>query len=259
MWVKGIASGLDKRQCTVQLTIFADGGIRVKPMVIFRGQGKRISLHEQLKYDKRVFVRFQINAWCDENIMKWWIRHCWKPYLQDETLLILDVHTAQKTEDIKSLLTECDTIPVFVPPGCTSLVQPLDVSFNAPFKKLVENAAMQHMQDNLERYMNGKFTASERCIMLTKWIGEAWETLSQNKEIAVRSFKKCGISVATDGSEDFEINIEGLEDYVAPASPVDEIESDDPFGDLSFDSEDSLIDSQSDDAWISDIEHASEL
>lgn len=40
VWVRGGASGLDKRQCTVQLTIFADGVARVKPLLIFRGKGK---------------------------------------------------------------------------------------------------------------------------------------------------------------------------------------------------------------------------
>ena len=99
---------------------------------------------------------------------------------------------------------------------------------------------MQHMQEKLERYVSGKFSASERHIMLTKWIGEAWEILSQNKEMAICSFKKCGISTAADGSEDFEINIEGLDNYVAPIfdSLVDGTESDDDqFGDLSFESE----------------------
>ena len=36
VWVRGAASGLEKRQCTVQLTIFTDGEPRVKPLSIFR-------------------------------------------------------------------------------------------------------------------------------------------------------------------------------------------------------------------------------
>ena len=40
VWVRGGASGLGKRQCTAQLTIFADGIPRVKPLLIFRGKGK---------------------------------------------------------------------------------------------------------------------------------------------------------------------------------------------------------------------------
>ncbi len=40
VWVRGGQSGLYKRQCTVQLTTFADREPRVKPFVIFRGREK---------------------------------------------------------------------------------------------------------------------------------------------------------------------------------------------------------------------------
>ena len=114
---------------------------------------------------------------------------------------------------LRALNQLCNTTPVYVPPGCTSLVQPLEV-VNAPFKWKIETCAMQHVQDNLEQYLNGKFTASERRVLLTGWIGQAWEDISSNKEMIVRSFKKCGISVAADGSEDSEIHIEGLESWL---------------------------------------------
>ena len=39
IWCASGSSGLEKRQCTVQLTIFADGVSRVRPLVIFRGKG----------------------------------------------------------------------------------------------------------------------------------------------------------------------------------------------------------------------------
>ena len=78
VWVRGGGSGLDKRQCTAQLTIFVDGEPRVKPLLIFRGKGKRISLKEQLQYDRRVTVRFQPNAWCDQAVMEYWVKNCWK-------------------------------------------------------------------------------------------------------------------------------------------------------------------------------------
>ena len=159
--------------------------------------------------------------------------------MKEEAMLVLDVHKAQMTESIKSaLLSNCNTTPVYVPPGCTSLVQPLDVVVNAPFKKKIETCAMQHVQENLEQYLNGKFTASERRVLLTGWIGQAWEEISSNKEMIVRSFKKCGISVAADGSEDSEIHIEGLEDYIIEADSSSEEDSlfadsdTDPFADL---------------------------
>ena len=49
-----------------------------------------------------------------------------------------------------------------------------------------------------------------------KWVGQAWEELSQDRAIALRAFKKCGISTAADGSEGDEINLTGLEQYRAP-------------------------------------------
>ena len=48
IWVKGGASGLEKRQCTVQITLFADGKTQVKAMVIFCGKGKRIAFREKV-------------------------------------------------------------------------------------------------------------------------------------------------------------------------------------------------------------------
>ena len=77
---------------------FADGEPRVKPLLIFRGKGKRIGLQEQLQYDRRVSVQFQSNAWCDEVIMEWWAKNSWKPHVKEESLLVLDLHKAQKTD-----------------------------------------------------------------------------------------------------------------------------------------------------------------
>ncbi len=121
--------------------------------------------------------------------------------------------------------------------GCTSLVQPLDVSFNKPFKVAVERLSTKHMQDNLDAYQNGNINASARRVLFTKWVGEAWEEISRNKEMVIRSFKKTGIAIAADRSEDNEINIEGLTGYTIESEEDDELDSDDsseddPFADM---------------------------
>ena len=49
----------------------------------------------------------------------------------------------------------------------------------------------------------------------------------------VRAFRKCGISVAADDSEDFDVQKEGLDDYeVKLYYPVTEDDEADPFADL---------------------------
>ena len=74
-------------------------------------------------------------------------------------------------------------------------------------------------------YTKGKLTASDRRVLLTKWVGRAWQEVSQNKDVIIRSFKKCGTSLDLSGSENNEINIEGILDYMMP-SP-DEVLKDD--------------------------------
>ena len=53
---------------------------------------------------------------------------------------------------------------------------------------------------------------------MTKWVGEAWSKVGKTKYVLsiIRSFKKCGLSVGLDGSENDEVNIESLREYQMP-------------------------------------------
>ena len=48
---------------------------------------------------------------------------------------------------------------------------------------------------------------------MTKWVGEAWSKVGKMKDSIIRSFKKCGLSVALDESENGEVNIDVLPEY----------------------------------------------
>ena len=114
-------------------------------------------------------------------------------------------------------------------PGTTSLVQPLDVSVNSEFKSIVERLQNQHMHSNVSLYIEGKITASQRRVLITKWVGQAWAEVCANKDMIYRAFQKC-ISVPIDGSKDSLINIKGLTAYkVDPVEPegLFELDSDD--------------------------------
>ena len=152
-------------------------------------------------------------------------------------MLVLDQYKVQKTLSVQTMLKdECNTITVLVLPGCISLVQPLNVVFNSPFKQAVDTLATSHMEAHVSDYLHGNFTAGERRILLTKWLGQAWEEVSTDKDAVVRGFKKCKISVAVNGAEDDEINIKGFENY--------KVESDDdPFA--TSDDSDSSTDNDS--------------
>ena len=85
-------------------------------MVIFRGKGLGITKVEKDKWDKRIHVRFQPVAWCNEEIMIDWTRTQWGNYLTNPPtpgstgkVLIADVHRAQQTENVKTLLARTKT------------------------------------------------------------------------------------------------------------------------------------------------------
>ena len=87
--------------------------------------------------------------------------------------LVLDVYRAQKTKEIQDLLeTECNTSIMYMPGGCISLVQPVDVSFNKPFKSA---EATKHMQENLDSCVHGRIhvNASAQRVLITKRVSQA--------------------------------------------------------------------------------------
>ena len=179
VWAQSGQSGLDKRQATVQLTVFADGVDRVRPTAIFRGKVLRITAKEKQSYDRRVKVMYQEKAWCEEILEEWisteWANPFKNPIGQnsDRKILIDDVHRAQQTNSVKELSKKHKTSLVNVPPGCTSRVQVVDVLIKKPFKDEVHSLFEDHLDKNLDQYVAGKINESQRRVLMTKWVGEA--------------------------------------------------------------------------------------
>ena len=72
VWISQPGSGLDKRQCTLQVC-FRPTGKQPRLAVIFRGTGKRITEAEKAASDPDVDVYFQENAWADTAFSVDWV------------------------------------------------------------------------------------------------------------------------------------------------------------------------------------------
>ena len=70
------------------------------------------------------------------------------------------------------------------------------------------------MEESLEDYVSGIISASQKRILLTKWCGEAWESISRSS--IVRGFKKFGLSTNVDSSDNQEVHVEKIPDYQMP-------------------------------------------
>ena len=130
-----------------------------------------------------------------------------------------------------------------IPGGLTSHLQPADVSWNKPFKTAYRDLYNCWMASREHSYTKaGNMKAPDKVTCL-KWVKKAWDSVKS--DVIINSFKVCGISVATDGSEDGlihclkpgEVAAEAASDMARLTSALQNSEEsdDDPFSGLDSD------------------------
>ncbi|CAB1119997.1 unnamed protein product [Ectocarpus sp. CCAP 1310/34] len=152
--------------------IFGPGETTLRISVIFRGTGKRISPVEKAAYHKDVDVFFQENAWGDQKFCMEWAKRSYRQGL-------------------------------------------MRGRGGGRFIKVEAGRQMDmwlEQSDNLERWETAALTASDRQVLITRWIGAALARLNSQQAFRFRVFEKCGMAMTVDGSGDDRITLEGSED-----------------------------------------------
>ncbi|RFU28389.1 hypothetical protein B7463_g7932, partial [Scytalidium lignicola] len=208
-------SGWNKRQATLILYIYADGIQRIKPKLIFHGiagDSGQIFNKEKHLYHPGVTVEFNLTAYNNEGLFMQWIdEELILTANQTDTLLVMDVATFHKTDLILERLKSANITTALIPPGCTSLLQPLDTAVNGPFKQWLREASDEYMESIESTDPNFKWSTSDKRIMTTHIVAKAAQRLEQEKkEMVVQSFIQCGISIRPDGSEDSQIKVKDI-------------------------------------------------
>lgn len=78
-----------------------------------------------------------------------------------------------------------------IPGGCTSVLQPLDVCLNKPFKTKMCELWTDWMINGEKEFTAGGNLKRPSYSVIVGWIKEAWDSVST--DIVCHSFKKCGI------------------------------------------------------------------
>ena len=113
------------------LAISSDGR-KLPPMIIFKRKNPPTNL-----LSKHVVVEAQTNAWITEGLMKNRLEKIWKKINLPPNivkLLLLDHCSSHLKDSVAKTVKENGDID-FIPPGTTSLLQPLDLMINKPFKE----------------------------------------------------------------------------------------------------------------------------
>ncbi|KAF8419179.1 hypothetical protein EV426DRAFT_538929, partial [Tirmania nivea] len=118
---------------------------------------------------------FNDTVYCNEGITLSWINHdlipafCPGPRLL--ALYIVFLHTSDK---VRVLLKSHDITYSYILPGCTGLVQLLDITVNKLFKAILWEVVDEEVP---QKQLTDEFSVGDRCICMVKCVAEAWDIL----------------------------------------------------------------------------------
>ena len=152
-------------------------------------------------------------------ISKVWNRRHGVVMKKRKSMLVWDMFRGHLTENVKKTAQKMDTTLAVIPGGLTSLLQPLDVCLNKPFKDRLRKMWIEWMASGDVKTTKADNLMKPHIELVSKWVKDAWDTIPE--DIIRRSFLKCSISNSMDGEQD-----EAL--FEKADSEVPENEVDDP-------------------------------
>ena len=139
-----------------------------------------------------------------------------------EKVYFCDNLDCQIQEQFLNLLKTVNCFRWLLPSQSTSETQPVDAGLGRLVKLHIaqEFESWLEIDENLELWENGKLSASEKRILVTKFVGSAWDKIFlSGKYKPTCYFQKTGCMLTLDGSEDDLVNIEGCPEYKPPKAP----------------------------------------
>ena len=174
IWVK--TTGHEKQRFTVVLACLADG-TKLPPMVIF----KRKTLPKK-KFPKGVLVHVQENGWMDDKGCINWIKKIWERcpggLLNRKSLLIWDMFKSHLCENVKATIKRINTDIAVIPGGLTSILQPLDVCLNKPYKDGLRKCWNEWMVSGDHTFTAAGNMCTASLTTVCAWVVKSWDNIS---------------------------------------------------------------------------------
>ena len=173
VWVGQPANGLEKRQCSMQVC-FSPVKDKCRIAIIFSVTGKRISEDEKAAYHKGVEVYWQKCAWADREVSVQLVEKTLGPAVmeKDEFELFCDNLDGQTCDALRDKFRQLggDTRHL----GKLMLGNQLMVGFEGE----AEQQEWLEYDENIEKWIGND---QDRRILITHWVGDAFEKLQGSK------------------------------------------------------------------------------
>ena len=162
--------GNDKENITALCAITATG-TRLPMMLIAAGKTQHVE-ESQLGDVHPHWTAHSENGWTTEDTFMQYLDHIAQYFNNEPVHMILDVYAAHRTESVKQFAEALNITLYFIPPGCTDLVQPLDVKVFGALKA----TAKFYFRQRYQGVASPKVTSKEAVENLIR----AWESLSHH-------------------------------------------------------------------------------
>ena len=179
-----VSNSAAKQRFTCVLTIRADG-TRLNPLIIFKGVNRPRNLPVS---DDICSVEVQKNAWMNVELMHKYVENL--PTDDEDKLLIMDAFTVHKNQEILRQLESKKYHVVFVPPGYTDVMQPLDVSIMHSFKSAMR-IEFRNWLPTVPK-VNGRQPIPSKSILI-QWVSRSFTQISN--EIIEGAFPAANIEI----------------------------------------------------------------
>ncbi len=119
-----------------------------------------------------------------------------------KALAIFDVFRAHPNEGFRQKLAEHGILIRYVPAGCTSMLQPLDVAVNDQFKKQIKTKFSNWYAEEVRMQLDGDIPVESVNVnvkgasmkpMSAHWIIACLRELGTNHDLIVTAWEKAGI------------------------------------------------------------------
>lgn len=160
--VRLIGVGKEKSQITVTLGLNEGTGKLLPTQYIFHGKTKKchptIPPTDGMGYFTHTTTHWQNEEsfleYLDKVIMpvKDEIIHTLGLPADHKCILKLDVHFSHKTPAVLDRMKLCNILPLYVPPGCTDIIQECDTVVNKPFKAAMKKEFRDYLHENFLQF-----------------------------------------------------------------------------------------------------------
>lgn len=238
-------SDLRKRQFTMHIYVNAGEGEKRDGYVelICKGKtlfGTRFSKLEQAAWEVNMY--FQKNAWMDTEVMghsaQRFCDHVKQRWGSKKVLLFCDNLSAHVAEPTKQIYASGNVFLYFLPPSVTESLQAIDAGYGRSMRCAIGRLLDKWLldEDNLALWEDeAGMVTGDRRVLMSRIVALANDEVLKNDKMRIGCFRRTGMLMTLDGSDDDMIRPQGLTIPVIVPQGADLTADDDDFNRIAED------------------------